>query len=288
MSTKYRKDAVLIKNLDPFHSIVPYVMPKRTEGEVSFTKEFDITKLREYMDKRNEGGKANIKLFHCVCMAVAKTIYHRPKLNIFIAGKNFYQRKDITLSFVAKQKFEDKAQETLMFLKTLPEMTIDDFSKIILGEVKKVRESGNNNLDGTMDFIGKLPRFVLVILFWILSRLEYHGMYPKSLSKGDPNYSTVLLSNLGSIGANSCYHHLSNFGTCSIMATLGTMKKVTYITEDGGHEEKEVVDMTFNLDERIADGFYFAKSLRYVSYLFEHPEFFEERVDASFPEGIIW
>jgi len=46
-----RKDADLIRDLDPFHSITPYVMPKRTEAEVSITENFDITELNKYLAK---------------------------------------------------------------------------------------------------------------------------------------------------------------------------------------------------------------------------------------------
>ena len=48
-----RKDAVLINDPDPFHSIVPYVMPKRTEAEVSTTTTIDITDLLKYIKKQN-------------------------------------------------------------------------------------------------------------------------------------------------------------------------------------------------------------------------------------------
>ena len=181
-----RKDAVLLNDPDPFHSIVPYVMPKRTEAEVSSEVTFDITELLSFIKKHNEEQGTNYKLFHCICMAIAKTIYHRPKMNIFIAGRKFWQRNDITLSFVAKQKFADEAQETLMTLKVDGDMDLDRVSKIILGDVKKARSSGTNSLDKTMELVGKLPRFVLEIFFWILSRMEYHGIYPEDLAKGDP------------------------------------------------------------------------------------------------------
>ena len=258
-----RKDATLIKEQDPFHSIVPYVMPKRTEAEVSTTATFDITKLLKFIKDSNEKNGTNYKLFHCICTAVAKTIYHRPKLNIFIAGRKFWMRNDITLSFVAKQQFKDGADETLMTLKVKEDMNLDDISRIILGDVKKARSSGSNDLDKTMEFVGKLPRFVLEILFWVLSRLEYHGIFPESLKKGDPNYTTCLLSNLGSIGADSCYHHLSNYGTNSMMITIGTMYK---------ENKRDKVQATVTLDERIADGFYFAKSLKLIEHLLENPE----------------
>ena len=265
-----RKDAVLLNDPDPFHSIIPYVMPKRTEAEVSTTTVFDITDLLKFIKKHNEEENTQYKLFHCICTAVARTIYHRPKMNIFIAGRKFWQRNDITLSFVAKQKFEDEAVESLMTLKVKEDMNLDNISKIILGDVSKARKSGPNSLDKTMEFVGKLPRFILEIFFWILSRMEYHGIYPQDLQKGDPNYTTCLLSNLGSIGADSCYHHLSNFGTNSMMVTIGTMYK-----DDMGRDK---VETTITLDERIADGFYFARSLKLLKYLLEHPQLLMEKI----------
>ena len=273
-----RKDAVLLNDPDPFHSIGPYVMPKRTEAEVSTTATFDITKLLKFMKSHNKKEGTEYKLVHAICTAVGKTIYHRPKLNIFVAGRKFWMRNDITLSFVAKQKFEDEAVETLMTLKIKDDMNLDSISKLIVGDVKKVRTQGNNSLDKTMDLVGKMPRFVLEIFFWILSRMEYHGIYPEDLKKGDPNYTTCLLSNLGSIRADSCYHHLSNFGTNSMMVTIGTMYKDA--------EGKDKVDVTVTLDERIADGFYFAKSLKLTKYLLANPKMLMEKISDPVPDEI--
>lgn len=275
---KDRIDGKVIKvEGDPFHSIVPYVMPKRTEAEVSATEYFDITKLKKYLDSYNKKNGTNIKMFHAFCMAIGKTLYHRPKLNIFIAGRRYYQRNDISLSFVAKQKFLDEAVETLMFLKVKPEDTILNISKKILGDVEKARTSGTNDLDKTMDFIGKLPRCILEVLFWVVRKLEYFGIMPEALMKGDPNYSSVMLSNLGSIKAVSCYHHLSNYGTLSMMITVGTI-----IEED----KKRILPVCFTFDERIADGFYFAKSLRLTKYMLENPKELFEPIDADIPEEL--
>ena len=274
-----RKDATLIKEVDSFHSIVPYVMPKRTEAEVSFTDVFDVTALKKYMDKRNKKKDVNIKIFHAICTAVAKVIYLRPKLNIFIAGKKFWQRNDITLSFVVKQKFEDEAEEALMFLKVQEDMNIDKISDIILGKVERVRKDGTNSLDKTMDFVGKLPRPILNVLFFVIRRLEYHGIMPRALQKGDPNYSTCLLSNLGSIGCDSCNHHLNDYGTNSFMMTIGEMKQ----DEATG---KWKIQITVNLDERIADGFYFAKSLKLMRFLLSNPKYLEEKISDPVPYEI--
>ena len=278
-----RRDGVRVKGLDGFHNILPYVMPKRTEAEVSMTEQFDVTDLVKYMKERNEEEGIELKIFHAICTAVARTIYHRPKLNWFISGKRFYERKDITLSFVVKQKFRDDADESLMFLKVEPDMNLDSISKMILGDVEKLRREKSNDLDRLMDFVGSLPRPVLELFFGSLRVLEYHGIMPKALTDGDPNYSSVLLANLGSIGADSCYHHLNNYGTCSFMITIGVLHKEQKLMYDGSWQERDVINCTFTLDERLSDGFYNAKSLRIAKYLLEHPESLAEEIREPVP-----
>ena len=278
-----RRDGVRVKGLDGFHNILPYIMPKRTEAEVSMTEQFDVTDLVRYMKERNEEEGTELKIFHAICTAVARTIYHRPKLNWFISGKRFYERKDITLSFVVKQKFRDDADESLMFLKVEPDMNLDTISKMILGDVEKLRREKSNDLDRLMDFVGSLPRPVLELFFGSLRVLEYHGIMPKALTDGDPNYSSVLLANLGSIGADSCYHHLNNYGTCSFMITIGVLHKEQKLMYDGSWQERDVINCTFTLDERLSDGFYNAKSLRIAKYLLEHPESLAEEIREPVP-----
>ena len=276
-----RVDAARIRELDPFHSIVPYVMPKRTEAEVSLTQNYDVTELLSYMEKRNANEGKQLKLFHALCTAFARTLVLRPKLNIFLAGKRYWMRKDILLSFVVKQQYTDNAEETLMTLKITPDMTLDQISEKILGGVSRVRSEKTNDLDGTMRIVGKLPRFVLEILFWFLRVTEYFGIFPGSLMKGDPNYSTALISNLGSIRSGSAYHHLSNYGTCSILITIGMIRKESVRKNDGTTEERSVMDITYTLDERIADGFYFAKSIRIIRHLIENPVLLEQPLKAE-------
>ena len=279
-----RRDGVRIKDVDGFHSIVPYIMPKRTEAEVSMTEQFDVTDLVAWMAERNKNEGTQLKIFHAICTAVARTIYHRPKLNIFISGRTYYQRKDITLSFVVKRQFDDEAEESLMFLKVEPDMNLDSISNMIIGDVDKVRKSSDgNDLDKLMKLVGSMPRFVLEGFFGVLKVLEYHGMMPAALTADDPNYSTVLLANLGSIKAGAPYHHLSNYGTCSIMITIGTLHKEMKQMYDGTWQERDVIDMTLTLDERIADGFYFAKSLRIAKYMLEHPDVMNEPISKPVP-----
>ena len=60
-----RKDAVLLNDPDPFHSIIPFIMPKRTEAEVSTKVEFDITDLLAFIKEHNEKeGTEYIVVYH--------------------------------------------------------------------------------------------------------------------------------------------------------------------------------------------------------------------------------
>ncbi|MBQ0078258.1 MAG: 2-oxo acid dehydrogenase subunit E2, partial [Eubacterium sp.] len=86
------------------------------------------------------------------------------------------------------------------------------------------------------------------------------------------NYTTVLLSNLGSIKCPSVYHHLNNYGTNSVMITIGTIHKAQVVDKDGNVQIRDMVDISATLDERIGDGFYFARSLKLIQYMAAHPE----------------
>ena len=285
---KERRDAVRITDVDGLHTILPYVMPSRAAAEVSMQEVFDITDLNAYMQRRNEEEGTKLKLFHAICTAVAKTVYWRPKLNIFISGNRFWQRKDIILAFIVKRKFEDTSEESLMFLKVKPDMTLDTISKKILGEVHELREnSGKNDIGDMINIFAKIPHFLLRIIFKILGCLEYFGRMPKAFADGDTNYASVLLSNLGSIKCGSVYHHLNDYGTNSIVGTIGTVHKALVWGDDGMEHLRDVVDMQMTLDERIADGFYFARSLKLINYLLEHPEELEKPIGEELSEGAI-
>ena len=79
-------------------------------------------------------------------------------------------------------------------------------------------------------------------------------------------------TNLGSIRCPSVYHHLNNYGTNSIMIAIGTMHKAEKIAADGTRQVRDVVELGITLDERVADGFYFGRSLKIVQHLMSHPE----------------
>ena len=53
--------------------------------------------------------------------------------------------------------------------------------------------------------------------------------------------------------------------------------------EDGTWQARDVINCTFTIDERLADGFYFAKSLRIAKYMLEHPESMTDPISQPVP-----
>lgn len=237
----------------------------------------DATELVKYLEKKNEGLDYKITLFHCTITMLARMIRERPLMNRFIQGRRMYERNEISLSFVCKRRFADRAEEALMVLVPKDTDTINEISRKIVGDVIETRKSEHSTggVDALLDSFAKLPRPIFMLAIRIIRWLDFWGINPDFITEGDPNYTTVLCSNLGSIKCPSVYHHLNNYGTNSIMVTIGTLHKEELLMPDGHKEIRDVVDIGATLDERIADGFYFARSLKLIKHICQHPELLE-------------
>ncbi len=271
-----RRDATLVRELDGMHALMPYILPKRADNEAVLNETLDLTAVKTYLDQKNVGADFKYTIFHFVCAAVAKTIQMRPYLNRFYAGHRLYQRNDISFSFVVKKKFADDSSETLVIMKYDPESDVsplEQFNSKVKEIVTKVRKTEEKS--GTMDkigFLAKIPRPVMRILMRIMNSLDYRDKMPQAVVNDDPYYVTVFITNLGSINMHANYHHLVNWGTNSFFCVVNSIKKRPFFNDDGTYEMKDSIDLGLTIDERIADGVYFAKSLKIMRYFFDHPE----------------
>ena len=129
---------------------------------------------------------------------------------------------------------------------------------------------------GEMDILNKLPRWLGKAAVRFIMWLDKRGWVPDSMTCNDPYYSSVVLSNLGSIKLKCGYHHLTNWGTCSVFCIIGEKKMSPFYDADGSVTMRETLDLGLTIDERLADGYYYSKSIRLLKYLLEHPEELEK------------
>lgn len=282
-----RYDAYRVRDIDGLHFYMAYLMPKRTDAEVYINEKLDITELLKYINEKNATGERKVTLFHCMIAAVARTVKMRPLLNRYISGKRYYMRKDISMGFTIKKRFADHAEETLMVYHPKDDENLVAITDRLSPKVSEAkREDKGQSVDDILNIVKKLPKFVMYIFMAFMRWADSHGMMPKAFSSVDPNYVTVMLSNLGSIKCDAVYHHLNNFGTNGIVITIGEMHKEQVLDENNMPHTRDIVNIGVTLDERIADGFYFARSLKLVKHIFAHPELLDktlgEEIDFEF------
>lgn len=268
-----RRDAYWIRDVDGLHTIMPHLMNKRTDAEVYVNYELDVTELMSFLKERNASETGDrTKFFHCVIMAVARLVQLRPELNTYVSGRRMYIRHKTSMAFVARRDFKDGSRESLIITEVEDDWTLRKVTDEITGSIRHVRETESYGVDKTLDRFAKVPRPLLMLVMGVVRLLDFYGKTPRSITAGDPNFCTVLLSNLGSIGCPSVYHHLNNYGTNSIVATIGTIRSKEMIDKDGSRSVREVVDVGITMDERIADGIYFARSLKTLQDILSKPE----------------
>ena len=144
-----------------------------------------------------------------------------------------------------------------------------------------MRCHGKTDVDGLLNLLSKMPRLVMRGIMGIFRFLDFHGWMPKSICNSDTNYASVLVSNLGSIKCDACYHHLNNYGTNSIMITIGNIHPIPVVDPSGNVTTRQVVHFGITLDERIADGFYFARSVKLLKHLIKNPKLLEAPIKEA-------
>ena len=272
-----RKDGVLLRDLDGMHFITPLIYPNRCDNEAYISLRVDLTAMNEYLAKRNETEtEFPYTMFHIVVAALLKTITLRPKLNRFIVNSNFYQRNEVSASFVVKKQFSDKGAEALAFLHSREDFCLQDVHQYIRSQVTECRSEKVDASTAGMDMFNKMPRWMGKAIVRFLMFLDRHGWVPSDLIATDPYYSSVVISNLGSIKLKCGYHHLTNWGTCSLFCIIGEKKTAPYFDADGNVSMRETLELGLTIDERLADGYYYSKSVRLLEYLLTHPEELEK------------
>lgn len=270
------RNAKRIKNIHGMEQIMIDLKPNRCDSFVYSHIDFDVTELVKYIQKKKENNE-HITFFHAFVTALGKTFYNRNKLNRFVQNRHVFEHNDITISFVAKVAFEDKSEEIMIMVPIKEHDNINTISKYILDKVENIRKgkSKKEGANDAIDTLGKLPNIIRIPIIGILKWADNKGVLPKSLVKDNLYYSSTIVSNIGTLKTNAIHHNITNFGTCSSLATMGEIHEIEVIDNDGKKKRKKICDWGIAFDERVADGFYLIKSMKLLQYIFNHPELLE-------------
>ena len=255
--------------------------PRRCDADVFINTPIDVTNLVDYVNKRKKKGD-KITYFHAFLLALAKTIYNRPKLNRYVKNRHMYEHTNVSISFVAKVDFEDDSEEVMLIIDVAPDDNINTISKKISDQItilrnKKFEKKGAN---GVLDTLGAMPNILRVPLVGTLKWMDEKGILPKSLQEDDIYFSSAIVTDIGSLKSDSIYHNNTNFGTASSITSIGEIRDSIKIV-DGKEIKYKAAKFGINFDERVADGFYMIKAFKILEYIIENPKLLEDRADSK-------
>lgn len=274
-----RVDGRRIRDPGPFHAILPFLMRGRNESAVYYSKDIDVDSAVRYVHRRNaESGERTFTLFGLILTAAAQTFVLKPRLNRFVHGRSLYERKDIKFSFIVKKRLTEDAKETTAQVTFPPDVTVDSAADIISRAVELARGQDLTPDEREASIIHRIPfgKFIVSRLFRLLDRFN---VAPRFMLASDPLYSSAFFANLGSIGLDTPFHHLYEWGTASLFVVVGRLFQQESRGPDGVYRKKNYVNVKMTLDERIADGLYFARAAALFQRLVQHPERMERPPD---------
>ncbi len=272
-----RNDAQLVTNIPNYRRILPHLMKRRCDSLVFQTVEFDMTKTLQFVRSYNKAhkGEHQIRVFEVFIAAVMRTIALRPEVNRFVQRYQYWQRNELSFTFVTKEDYTDEAPEHSTPIVVDPSMHLLDISKLIDQVIEDARhpKEGANATDDSINFIFKYPVWFIRMFINIAGWLDKMGIAPKALREADGLHTSVFIASLGSIGmaGGSPHHHLYEWGTTSMFITIGTLKRATSM-EGTAPVRKDMMEVGFTVDERVTDGFYFMSTIRMFQEFLNDPQ----------------
>lgn len=280
-----RNDAVKVYEVPTYKQIFPYIMPKRCDSLVFQNMVLDLTNAVAFIKKNKRADGSNYRIFELFIAALMRTITLRPELNRFVANYQYWQRNELSVNFIVKEDYTDDAPEHSMPLYFSEDMTLEEMSKIIDDAIIAQREPANETFtDKAILFFMKFPKTFIKMIVGFAGFLDRHGKAPKALRDADGLHTTIFISNMGSIGlgGGSPHHHIYEWGTTSLFATMGILRRVHKVV-DGVKTHTDTMEVGFTVDERITDGFYFTKSIKLLQDLLNDPHLLTLKVTPPPP-----
>jgi hypothetical protein len=282
-----RPDGVRVRGESTSRKILPFLMPHRMEAMVQLEQQFDITNALAYLERVNADRKERrISLFHVILCSIARTLHMRPKLNRFIVGQRLYQRHKLEFSFEVKKMLADDAIMTPIKVAFEPDDTLESVMDRISTAVARGRAGERTDSEEEIEFVASMPRFLVRLVVGILRRLDYFNLMPRKMIEADELYCSMFIANLGSLGLEAPFHHLYEWGTAPLFCGIGKACKTPVVDEHGRIVVRDMITIRWSFDERIADGYYCARSLDLIRSFISQPEMLERKPELAPPSAI--
>jgi hypothetical protein len=272
--------------IDPTKSVESFAMPLRSGSEVFCLQQYDVSHalkfIEQYNAERNLDKTSRLTLFQVMLCAGARTFAQYPRMNRFITGKRYFQRNRLNFSFMVKSKFTLDSPETFAKFDVSPYETLDTIRDTMHHYVAEARSERGSDSEKQIQLLAKLPFFVKEFVIKAITWLDVRGKLPADYIEGDPMFCSAIVANLGSVAVpGQIIHHTYEYGNASMFVVVGGIRKGIVIVDNSRTEIHDVVDMSFDIDERVSAGTYFGVVLKTLQNFVEHPELLLKKPDLT-------
>ncbi len=273
-----RADGRRIRNVNPFFIVIPHIMKRRSDAQVFYSHEIPLAPLDEYIAKKEAEG-IKMTYMSIIYSSLIRIIAEKPLLNRFVMNGKVYARNDITVSLVIKKGMNETADETSLKLHFNGTENIFDIRNVLEKVIVENKDiSAENNTDKLAKTLAYIPNWLIKFVVNTLMFLDKHDLMPKAVINASPFHTSAFLTNVGSLGIDSIYHHLYDFGTTGVFLAMGKKKK-SFISVDDSLKEEKSLSLRWVLDERICDGYYYASALKSFTKYMKKPELLETNIE---------
>lgn len=273
-----RSDGRRLRTLQPMAQVSPYIMVTRNTSTNFFTDAFEISHVERYIRQKRREGMTSFGLIHVLLACYVRALAKYPGLNRFVAGQKVYSRgEDVQFCMAIKKEMSTGSPETVIKVHLSPRDTAADVYRKLNAVVENVKSTPlDSTFDNTAGILTLIPGVLLKSVVWFLKTVDYFGGLPKFLLEVSPFHGSVFFTSMGSLGIPPIYHHLYDFGNLPVFGSFGCKRRAMEVQEDGSVVPRKYVDCKFTMDERIADGFYYATFFKYYKRLIARPEVLDD------------
>ncbi len=268
-----RRDGIRYKNEKPMYQVAAYIMNKRIDSMNMITLDIPQNPMVEYVHRKRDEGVLLSRLA-VVIAAYTRVVAEFPKLNHFVVNSKIYSRNELAVGMVVlKGSMTDGGTMSKIYLQ--PTDTIFKVQERLTEYIETNRqEEPDNGTEKMIKILLSVPGLVrgaVAVFRW----MDKHGMLPKKVIDMSPFHISLLLTDLASIRTDAIYHHVYEFGTASIAMAMGNNREVPK-RKGGEIIFQKCMPIGIVMDERIADGSYFAIAFRRFQDYMKHPEKLEQ------------
>ena len=270
-----RPDATLVRNLGAMRTFMPYISPRRNDSVFYLPQDIEVEAALEFLEKRNRERPPErpMTLFHLFLRSLSQAHALRPGVNRFVKGGKLWQRDGIWLSFSAKREIKDGSPMITIKRRFEPATeSLDEMVDGVYGKIRPARAGRKSTSDKEMSLLLRLPGVGIRAALGIVKLADYFGVLPRGMIEADPLFASTFVANLGSVGHDAGFHHLWEYGTCSVFAVMGKIRP--------GPGGRRMMRACWTYDERIEDGLYSAIGIAGIAERLENPELLDLTAEA--------